>query len=43
MRDGMRQTKQAPLARRLLWFFLLYAGGVIAVGALAYLLRFATR
>ncbi len=32
-----------PLARRLLWFAALYAGGVIAVGALAYALRFVTR
>lgn len=43
MRDEAPQTRQAPLARRLLWFVLLYAGGVLAVGALAYALRFVTR
>lgn len=32
-----------PLARRLLWFAALYVGGVIAVGAIAYALRFVTR
>ncbi|HMN72482.1 MAG TPA: DUF2474 domain-containing protein [Rhodoblastus sp.] len=37
------QTKQAPLARRLMWFALLYIGGVAAVAALAYALRFVTR
>lgn len=42
MQDDTRQTKQAPLARRLLWFFLLYAGGVAGLGALAYALRFVT-
>lgn len=43
MRGDAPQTKQAPLSRRLLWFALLYVGGVIAVGALAYALRFVTR
>lgn len=43
MRNDTPQTKKAPLARRLLWFVLLYAGGVIAVGVLAYALRFVTR
>ena len=42
MRENALQTKQAPLKRRLLWFVLLYSGGVIAVGALAYALRFVT-
>ena len=42
MRGRVPQTKQTPLSRRLLWFVLLYAGGVIAVGALAYALRFLT-
>ncbi len=43
MRDDAPQTEKAPLARRLLWFVLLYAGGVLAVGALAYTLRVVTR
>jgi len=43
MRNEQPQTKQAPLSRRLLWFVLLYVGGVIAVGALAYTLRFVAR
>ena len=43
MRENAPRTKQAPLTRRLLWFALLYAGGVVAVGALAYVLRFITR
>ena len=43
MRRDAPQTKQTPLSRRLLWFVLLYAGGVIAVGAVAYALRFVTR
>ncbi|MCB1540285.1 MAG: DUF2474 domain-containing protein [Rhodoblastus sp.] len=43
MQDDASQTKQAPLARRLLWFAMLYIGGVIAVGAIAYALRFVTR
>ena len=42
MQDQAPRAKQAPLKRRLLWFVLLYAGGVIAVGALAYALRFIT-
>jgi len=42
MREDAPQTKQAPLTRRLLWFVLLYAGGVVAVGVLAYVLRFVT-
>lgn len=42
MREDAPRTKQAPLTRRLLWFVLLYAGGVIAVGAVAYALRFVT-
>ena len=43
MLEETTQTKKAPLSRRLVWFVLLYAGGVIAVGALAYALRFVTR
>ena len=43
MRDETPQTEKAPLARRLLWVVVLYAGGVLAVGALAYALRFVTR
>ena len=43
MRDQAPQTEKAPLTRRLLWFVLLYACGVLAVGALAYALRFVTR
>jgi len=43
MRCDPPQTEQAPLPRRLLWFVLLYAGGVIAVGALAYALRLVAR
>ena len=43
MRGDTPQTKKAPLSRRLVWFVLLYTGGVIAVGALAYALRFVTR
>lgn len=43
MQENAPRTKQAPLSRRLLWFILLYAGGVLAVGALAYGLRFVTR
>ncbi|MCB1543467.1 MAG: DUF2474 domain-containing protein [Methylobacteriaceae bacterium] len=42
LNDG-RQTKLAPLSRRLLWFVLLYAGGVLVVGGIAYALRFVTR
>ncbi|MBX3527891.1 MAG: DUF2474 family protein [Rhodoblastus sp.] len=42
MREDAPRTKQAPLKRRLLWFVLLYAGGVVAVAALAYVLRFIT-
>lgn len=30
---------EAPLHRRLLWFALLWAAGVLAVGSLAWLLR----
>ena len=43
MRSEAPQTKQAPLARRLLWFIVLYACGAMAVAALAYALRFVTR
>ena len=43
MTERAPQTRKAPLARRLLWFALLYIGGVVAVGALAYTLRFLTR
>jgi hypothetical protein len=43
MQDEAPRTKQAPLARRLLWFGLLYIAGVIAVAALACALRFVTR
>ncbi len=43
MPERTPQTKQAPLARRLLWFVALYAGGVLAVGAIAYALRYVAR
>lgn len=43
MREDTPGTKKAPLWRRLLWFVVLYVGGVIAVGAMAYALRFVTR
>ncbi|MFT4097388.1 MAG: DUF2474 family protein [Rhodoblastus sp.] len=36
------RTKKAPLTRRLLWFVALYAGGVLAIGTLAFALRFVT-
>ncbi len=41
MSNDAPPTKQAPLARRLWWFVLLYAAGVLAVGAVAYALRIA--
>ena len=43
MQDQAPQTKQATLARRQLWFALLYLGGMAALGALAYGLRYVTR
>ena len=43
MRNDDPQAKHAPLARRLLWFALLYLGGMAALGALAYGLRYVAR
>ena len=31
---------EPPLQRRLLWFVALWAGGVLTVGAIAYVIRF---
>ena len=35
----MAITEPSPLIRRLIWFAILWVGGVAAVGALAFLLR----
>ena len=35
----MAENRPAPLVRRIGWFVLLWAGGVAAVGAVAYAIR----
>ncbi|HKO68204.1 MAG TPA: DUF2474 family protein [Burkholderiaceae bacterium] len=35
----MAITETPPLVRRLIWFAILWVGGVATVGALAFLLR----
>ena len=39
----MDEQTPAPLRKRLGWFVLLWAGGVLALGAFAYLLRWVMR
>jgi hypothetical protein len=36
----MEPSEDIPLWKKLVWFAVLWIGGVLAVGAFAYLLRF---